>query len=566
MGSENISFAEIPSSIRKPGKYMEFNTKLAVNTLSQNPQKVLIVGQRLALYIETARFKGGTLNDMTSQGTYTGLVATNFIVRIQATGTPDDMEFSTDNGATWSSPAAVTGSAQALSLGVTVTFGATTGHGLLDEWRFTAWPEPSVAAATPTRIFSEAEAAEQFGYGSMVHIMAKAALKANKYLQLSICALADSGSTKAAGDITITGTATTAGSLKLYIGNVLCEADIVVGDTAHEVALTLQAKMETFNYLPVVFDVDALTGKLDFVAKNAGTIGNDIGIETILSSDGLAVAETAMTSGATNPDVDTALTPVQPEDYNILITPYAIQADLVKVRDHLDLVSGPMEQRPCTSVFGMSGTLAAATTLGNGVNHARIVGAFLRSTRSMPYEIAAAFASVMAFEEDPAMPLNTLELKGLHAPTIANRFTRTEQETLLNNGVSPVMVGPGEKVQIVRAISTYVKDAQGIDDISLLDITSIRTLDYVRLVCVERISLRFPRSKLSTRTANMVRSELYDVLKKLEALEIVENVDDNADELIVEADLQDPNRLNAKVPSDVVNGLHVFAGRIDLIL
>ncbi|ERE04343.1 hypothetical protein O166_11760 [Pseudogulbenkiania ferrooxidans EGD-HP2] len=101
---------------------------------------------------------------------------------------------------------------------------------------------------------------------------------------------------------------------------------------------------------------------------------------------------------------------------------------------------------------------------------------------------------------------------------------------------------------------------------SLLDITTIRTLDYVRKACRERIALRFPREKLSERTPPKVRSELLDVLFKLEELEIVEAVEDNKDALIVERDLQDVNRLDAKIPVDVVNGLHVFAGRIDLLL
>jgi len=63
-----------------------------------------------------------------------------------------------------------------------------------------------------------------------------------------------------------------------------------------------------------------------------------------------------------------------------------------------------------------------------------------------------------------------------------------------------------------------------------------------------------------------VRSEIIDVLKKLEELEIVEEVNANLDGLIVERDSEDPNRLNAKIPADIVNGLHVFAGRIDLLL
>jgi len=217
-------------------------------------------------------------------------------------------------------------------------------------------------------------------------------------------------------------------------------------------------------------------------------------------------------------------------------------------------------------VYGFTGALAAATTLSGGLNSGRILGAFLRSTRSLPMEVAAAMAGIMAWEEDPARPLNTLELKGIHAPEIEDRLSRTEQENCLYNGVTPLEVGPGENVQVVRAVSTYTQDAQGIDDISLLDITTIRTLDFVRQACLEWIALRFPREKLSSRTPPKVKSELLDVLLKLEKLEIVEEVLANKDGLVVERDLQDPNRLDAKIPADVVNGLHVFAGRIDLLL
>ena len=47
MASKNISFDSIPSSIRKPGKYFEFNTKLAVRTLPANLQRMLIIAQSL---------------------------------------------------------------------------------------------------------------------------------------------------------------------------------------------------------------------------------------------------------------------------------------------------------------------------------------------------------------------------------------------------------------------------------------------------------------------------------------------------------------------------------------
>ncbi|EJR6407234.1 phage tail protein, partial [Salmonella enterica] len=72
--------------------------------------------------------------------------------------------------------------------------------------------------------------------------------------------------------------------------------------------------------------------------------------------------------------------------------------------------------------------------------------------------------------------------------------------------------------------------------------------------------------KLRDRTRDKVRSELLDVLLKLDDLDILENVEANKDRLRVERNGQDVSRLDAAIPADVVNGLHVFAGRIDLYL
>jgi phage tail sheath gpL-like len=483
MASKNISFDQIPASIRKPGKYFEFNTKLAVRTLPNNKQSMLIIGQR------------------TSAGT--------------------------------------------------------------------------VAEAIPTKVFSDAQAQTYFGAGSIAHLMARAAIKANAYLDLSVVALDDAAAGQAAiGTITFTGPATSAGVLTLYVANAKIEIAIANEDTASEIAAALVAEIADNPDLPVTAAVGESGSEhiVTLTAKNKGLCGNDIGIGyELTNASGVTAVVVAMASGASDPDIQTALTAVFAEQYDIIVTPYNNQDDLDTLSDHLDTVSGPMEQRPGTATYGMNGALADATTLAGLVNHGRDLCPYLRYTaatkrRSMPYEIASAMAAVMAYEEDPARPLNTLELVGIAVPNIADRLSRTEQESLLNNGVTPLEVGPGEVVQIVRAISTYTKDAQGISDVSLLDITTIRTLDYVRKACRERVALRFPRSKLSSKTPERVKSELMDVLLKLEDLEIVEEVEANYDALIVERDEQDVNRLNAKIPVDVVNGLHVFAGRIDLLL
>lgn len=480
MASKNISFDQIPASIRKPGKYIEFNTKLAVRTLSTNAQRMLIIGQK------------------TSEGNVAQLVATT--------------------------------------------------------------------------IFSDAEAARYFGYGSQCHLMTRAAIKANAYLDLTVIALDDAtAGTPAAGTVTITGPATSAGALTLYVGNQEVVIGIESADTAAEIATALIAQITDQPDLPVIATAGA-AGVVNIAAKNDGLCGNDISLGyNIGGAAGVAVVIVAMTGGLTNPSIATALAVAFAEQYDLICTPYNNQTDLTTLRTHIESVSGPIEQRPAIGVYAMNGALAAATTLSADIDCGSIINPYIRYTaatirKSMPCEIAAAMAAVMAFEEDPARPLNTLELVGIAVPDITDRLSRNEQENLLRNGVTPLEIGPGERVQIVRAISTYTLNAQGVTDIALLDITTIRTLNYVRKAIRERIVLRFPREKLSSKTPPKVRSEILDVLYKLQDLEIVEEVDANKNGVIVERDLQDVNRLNAKIPTDVVNCLHVFAGRIDLLL
>jgi phage tail sheath gpL-like len=474
MASKNITFDSIPASIRKPGKYFEFNTRLAVRTLPANLQNMLIVAQRLA------------------------------------TG--------------------------------------------------------SVLALVPTRVYSDAQAADYFGNGSMAHLMCRAAIKANPYLQLSVCALDDGAGASATGTVTIASVATVPGTLKLWVGNQSVEIAIATADANTAVAAALKAALDAKPDLPVTASVT--TGVVTLTARNKGLAANAIDVSVELTARGTTatVSGATLSGGTIDPDPATALAKVFGEQYDVICTPYNSQAALTTLRTHLDSVSGALEQRPGCGIYGHDVALATATTMAGQINSGRIVGAYLRGTKSPDYELAAAYAAVVAGEEDPARPLNTLALTGIHAPAVDQRLSRTEQETCLNNGVAPLEVGPGEKVQIVRAITTYTKDAQSITDIAFLDLTTIRTLDYVRKACRERISLRFPREKLSSKTPDRVRTELLDVLLKLEELEIVEEVMANKDGLIVERDLQDPNRLDAKIPTDVVNGLHVFAGRIDLLL
>lgn len=473
MASKNISFEQIPASIRKPGKYAEFNTKLAVRTLPGNLQKTLIIAQRMA---------AGT-----------------------------------------------------------------------------------VLAGVATDVFSDADAATYFGRGSLAHLMVRAALQANPYLSLQVIAADDAGASIAATKtVTITGPATSAGVLTVAIGDDLVQIAIASGDANTAIATALNTQFAAQPDLP--FTAGVAAGVVTLTAKNKGTLANGIVCTASVTATGVTAVVAAGVAGATDPTLATTLALVFAAGHDVLISPYTDTTSLAALRDHLDNCGNGIEKRGAFATVALVGTLSAATTTMLAANPKRITGALVPSTTTPGYEVAAAYGAIAAGEEDPARPLNTLVLPGVSAPPMASWLSRTEQENCLYNGVTPTEVGPGNVVQIVRAITGYTKDANNTPDISLLDLTTIRSLDYTRKAIVQREALRFPRAKKSKRVKTQLREEILDVLYKLEDLEIAENVAENEDGVLVEDDLQDPNRLDVRIPVDVVNGLHVIANRIDLLL
>jgi phage tail sheath gpL-like len=473
MASPNISFDSIPSSLRKPGKYFEYNNKLAVRSLPTNLQRVLIVAQ------------------------------------MRATGT-----------------------------GV---------------------------ANTVVQVFDSETAAVLFGRGSQAHRMVKAALKANRYVQLFVLPVADSGTGVAAqGTLTAAGTATAAGAVSINVAGVDLSVPVAVGDTAAIVAAAIKAQLDLLVDLPTSHAVAA--GVVTLTQLNKGTVGNTHRLAASSSATGLTVTPAAFAGGLNDPTLATALAAAFGGGHEILVVPYVNGTPLTELRTHLNSVSSSIERRPAIGVYANVGTLSAATTQAAALNAERMSVAFLKNGISSVEDTAAAYAAVVAGEEDPARPLNTLVLTGITPPAIADRLSRTEQEACLANGVTPLEWGPGDQVQIVRAITTYTVNSSSVADVSWLNLTTIRTMDYCMKAWRTRIELNYPREKLSSKTPARVRSDLLEVAYKLEELEILENVDKWKDDLVVERDSQDNDRLNAKIPVDVVNGMHVFAARLDLIL
>ncbi len=415
-------------------------------------------------------------------------------------------------------------------------------------------------------VFSDDEAAVLFGRGSLAHIMAVSALKANRYLQLQAIGMAELPTAKpATADIALTGPATQSGTLTVWVANTRIDAPVQAGDNARVISRALLDALSRQGTLPVTAQIATGDSGVTLTARHGGEWGNDIRLSGRTTAPGVTVTVNAMRGGENNASVRDALTAVFAAGHQVIAVPWTDETTLRALREHLTATGDAMEKRGAVGVAGWAGTLATGTTLAGKSNDGRTTVGWHPGSVCLQAEIAAGYAAVIASEEDPARPYNGLEIVGLDVTPLTSRAGRREQENALHNGLAPLEVGPGDKVQIVRAISTYTKSANGTDDPALLDITTMRTLDYARKAWCDRIALRYPRDKATERNRRGVRSELLDVALKLEEEEIIENVTAMKDALIVDKG-EEPGTFRAQIPCQVVKGLHVIEARIDLYL
>ena len=268
-----------------------------------------------------------------------------------------------------------------------------------------------------------------------------------------------------------------------------------------------------------------------------------------------------------------ALDAVESTQFDLICAEFKDATSLTAIKTHLDTVAGPIEQRPGVSVTGLTGTLSAATTLASARNSGRMAFPYMRGTLTHPMEIGAAFAAAIAAEPDRARPLNNVVLKPVAVPrTRSDLLTRTEQESCLYNGVAPLEEAPGNTVAIVRSVTSYVEDAFGSADDTLLDLQTIRVLDAVRYGVRVKLQQELGQTKLAdvavsanTTDPTKVRGVILGVLYGYESIGYLERVEDHADLLVVERDPSVPTRLNASIPADIVDGAHVFGAELNLI-
>lgn len=394
--------------------------------------------------------------------------------------------------------------------------------------------------------------------------------------------LAEGSGTNAVGSFALTGTATATGPFYGYIGGRRIAVAVNSGDTASEVGDAFVTAHNLLTDSPVT--VANTTGTVATTARLDGTYGNDIMMGHSLQDGeelpaGLACTVNAMATGATEPDYADLVTAMGEDWYNTLVLCTADATEIAKVVTELEDRWGPMRQIEGSCFVCKPDTQGNLTTYGNALNsHTLVVSGVEKSGLPLlPWEIAAEVAATDArqAQTDPARHLGTLLLPGIKAPPRGARFTRAERDTVLSDGISTTKAASDGRMLIERIITTYQTNGSGIADESLKDQTSVRTLGALRYSLRARIASKYGRHKLADNgneiagqpivTPDTIRAEIIALFLEWQDQGWVENVEQFKDELLVERDSGDANRVNAIIPPDLINSFLVLAASVQFI-
>lgn len=429
------------------------------------------------------------------------------------------------------------------------------------------------------------DARGKYGVGSILARMVEAYRRNDTFGELWALPLAEAGGgTAATGKLSITGPATAAGTLSLYIAGQLVSVPVASGAIATAVATAVIAAINAAVDLPVTALVNGANAyEVDLTARHKGVTGNDIDIRLNylgatggeVTPAGIAVAITAMANGATNPTLAQALANLGDEPFEFIAMAYTDATSIAALTNFLNDAAGRWSytmQLYGHCVIAYRGTAGALATWGATQNdpHMSAIGVYDAPDPVWEWSASLAAQAAVSVRADPAQPIRGVVLRGLKPPPLASRFSLSQRNTLLFDGISTFNVNSAGEVVLEKLITTYQKNSFNVDDNSFLDAETLFTLAAALRRLRAIVTTKYGRAKLAENgtflqpganvvTPNVVRADVIAEYRLMEAEGLVQAADVFAQMVRVEKDADHPNRLNCLWPGILIGRLDVFA-------
>ncbi|MEY9179719.1 phage tail sheath C-terminal domain-containing protein [Bradyrhizobium sp. USDA 313] len=438
----------------------------------------------------------------------------------------------------------------------------------------------------PIAVGSKSEARAFFGAGSMLDNMFERTFDNNFAAEVWGLPIAEPAAGVAAtGTITVTTPPTASGTLALYINGRRVQVGVAADDTADEVATNIVNAIAADPGM--IVSAAAAAGVVTLTARHKGVEGNEIDMRANYGGSlageqmpgGLVLdfGTGKLTGGTGTADCDAALAALGDEPFEYVALAFTDSTNIMDWEAEYGFSDsgrwGWMRQL-YGHLFGCyKETYQNIITWGPNNNSGILsVMALEKQSPTASWEYTAAYTAkaARALLNDPARPLQTLTLQGCLPAPKHQKFTMAELNAMATVGMATQRPNGDGVPAIMRDSTTYQKNLYGQGDDAYEVVTTLATLARLFRNQRQAITSKFPRHKLAddgTRfgpgqaivTPKIIKAELVAEYRVDEYNGLVENAIAFKQNLIVERDPNDPNRVNVLYPPDLVNQLRIFA-------
>lgn len=444
--------------------------------------------------------------------------------------------------------------------------------------------QTGTASSEVTQVYDDDAADAAYGKGSQLALMVRAFRKNNKLMPLFVLPVSDKSSGVAGTKtVTVTGTATESGSIRLYIGGQLVEVTVTANDAAATIASAIKAAVDEKTNLPVSATVSS--GAVTLTNKNKGEIVTDVRVNYAAGEvlpAGVKVAIATGVSGSGNPSLDDlgVASKIAGYWFNVIVSGLNDETNVAYLKDELEDRWSATVQKTGVLFYGKdfnseSDPVNKAVTYYKAKNSQLLMPISLIGSPTPASEIASAVAAVCATkaENDPALPLSNWAVAGIAAPASNDDLGLSEKNTLLTAGCALIDAASDRTVYLRRMVTTYKTNAAGGSDTSYQQLETVFILSFIRWDWNNLMSTKYPHAKLGDdggeygagqviMTPKRGFAEAIARFKYWMELGLVQDYDDFKANLVVERNSSSKTRLDFLLPATLMNQLFTCASLV----
>ena len=430
---------------------------------------------------------------------------------------------------------------------------------------------------TAQLILNKEDAWTRYGRGSQLARMIELQLKSSGGVPVYAVPLEDDdGAVTAAGTITITGEATAAGTLAVYVEGKKVSVAVAVADAVGDVATAIAAAITADLDLPCT--AAAALGVATLTARWGGESGNQINLAINLADSdatpaGIAAAVVTFAAGATDPVLTTAFANMGDTWYTEVCCPYNSAASLTAMEAAGVVRDDPSVKRQFAGFTGYTGTIADFITALGSRNSEWTTYIPVPGSPKSAYMLAAGGTADFAADQqaNPGRPQKNTILSGAIA---GNEDMRLNNDTIVRAGGSWTKNNEDGTVTIGDLCTTRTTTTAGAATEDWRFTVIIPNIQF-KIYALEQVFLSSPYDRAVVLADGSGKGPTYAVRPstvKARAIGLVDDWvvrglstkrDQIVDGITSAIDSGNPGRINLLIPDVASAGLRIVAVKLE---